>query len=122
MKAFIENSVLLFLSRIWLLDALKRIEKTIPTRLLYKEIKKPGLKLSLRFAFIGLRPTEFFSLSHTRDEKKKNFRFSLFVNKKSKMSVGQGTEKIPLKHIHDDDWLQTQYISLVACYILPSNC
>ena len=52
-----KKSVLSFLSRIWLLDALKRIAKIIPKRLLYKLIQKPGLKFNLGLVLIGLQTT-----------------------------------------------------------------
>ena len=52
-----KKSVLFFLSRIWLLDALKRIAKIFPKRLLFKLIQKPGLKFNLGLVLIGLQTT-----------------------------------------------------------------
>ena len=46
LKAFKENSVEFFLSAIWLLDALKQMQKIIPKRLLNKGIKKQTKKVS----------------------------------------------------------------------------
>ena len=54
LKAFKENSVEFFLSAIWLLDALKQMQKIIPKRLLNKGIKKHRLK---KLAQISLQTT-----------------------------------------------------------------
>ena len=43
-----------FLSKISLCDALKRTQNFIPKRLLNKGIKKPGFKVNLGLALIGL--------------------------------------------------------------------
>ena len=51
LKALKENSVWFFLSIIWLLDALKRIEKIIWNRLMNREIKKTRFKLKLGWCY-----------------------------------------------------------------------
>ena len=62
LEALKENVILFFLSRIWLLDALKRTERMIQKRHLNIEMKNAWLRFKLGLALIGLQTTEPWTL------------------------------------------------------------